>query len=36
MNPAPELEVEDCNEEPKLTAEEWAAVAELSADEDQA
>ena len=26
---------DDCNDEPKLTAEEWAAVAELAAAEEQ-
>jgi hypothetical protein len=35
-NPAPdELEPADCNDEPKLTAEEWAAVEVLSAEEEQ-
>jgi hypothetical protein len=35
-NPAPdELEPADCNDEPKLTAEEWAAVEVLAAEEEQ-
>lgn len=35
-DPQPEVEPEDCSDEPKLTAEEWEAVAELAAEQGDA
>lgn len=34
-NPAPELEPAECSDEPKLTAEEWAAVEVLAGAGEQ-